>query len=361
MYRPMKNSKRFLCIIGLIVSILLIATVLLFLHVQWFGWVIAIAAAIVLIWLYQQRWKHTWQHVLTNIFVCMVAVAGIFFASPLWHTFRVLPNDTGWTPPDGYTLEIVQLADAKLEMLHKIDSTSENMILQLHGGAFVAGMNDRYRDIAVRYSTIGGDCTVASLDYRLAPDYPYPCQQKDTMSAWRYLTDTLGYAPSAIVIAGDSAGGNLALSLGLQLRDMGESLPAGFVCMSPWGDLSNSGISHYDNATLDPSFGVKKSEYNGQAIGVNTTYPDGLDATDPYLSPSFGDYFGFSPMLLQAGSIEVLLSDSEMVYNNATANSVDCTLTVYYDMFHVFQAVFALPSSQRAWDEVAIFLAKVFP
>ncbi len=360
MCKHVKNCKRFLCIAGLIVCILLIATVLLFMQVRWLGWLIALAAALAIIWLYKLHWKYAWQRIATVILVCVFAFTGIFFAPPLRQTFRVLPNDTGWTPPDGYTLEIIQLANAKLEMLNKTDASGENIILQLHGGAFVSGMNNRYRDMAVRYSTVGGDCVVASLNYRLAPDAPYPCQQEDTMAAWRYLTDTLGYAPSSIVVAGDSAGGNLALSLGLRLRDLGESLPAGFICMSPWGDLSNSGVSHYDNATKDPSFGVKESEYDGQAVGVNTTYPDGLDATDPYLSPSFGDYSGFSPILLQAGSIEVLLSDSEMVYNNAIANGVDCTLTVYYDMFHVFQAVFALPSSQRAWDEVELFLTKVF-
>ena len=178
------------------------------------------------------------------------------------------------------------------------------------------------------------------------------------MDAWQYLTDTLGYPPENLIVAGDSAGGNLALSLGLRLRDSGLPLPTGFVCMSPWADLSNSGPSHQYNATLDPSFGVDEKDYHGQPVGVTTTYTDGLNAKDPYLSPSFGNYQTFPPMLLQAGSVEVLLSDSEMVYDNARANGVDAHLTVYKGMFHVFQgAMDLLPESKAAWDEIGVFLA----
>ena len=95
-------------------------------------------------------------------------------------------------------------------------------------------------------------------------------------------------------------------------------------------------------------------------VGVDTTYPDGLNAKTPYLSPSFGDYAGFPPMLLQAGDLEVLLSDSQMVYDNAIAHGVDCTLTVYPGMFHVFQgSLDLLPESRAAWEEVGAFLARV--
>ncbi|MCE5343956.1 MAG: alpha/beta hydrolase, partial [Eubacteriales bacterium] len=236
---------------------------------------------------------------------------------------------------------------------------SRHAILQLHGGGFVTGLNDLYSQFALRYSQLYDNCLVATLDYRLAPAYPYPCQQEDTLAAWRYLTDALGYAAKNIVVAGDSAGGNLTLTLSLRLRDAGEPMPAGLVCMSPWGDLSNSGASHVTNATKDPSFGIAESDFHGQHIGVDSTYADGLDATDPYLSPSFGDYDGFPPMLIQVGSIEILLSDCEMVYDNARKYGVDCHLTVYKEMFHVFQgAMDLLPESRLAWEEVGTFLAE---
>ena len=102
---------------------------------------------------------------------------------------------------------------------------------------------------------------------------------------------------------------------------------------------------------------MDEKDFHGQPVGVNTTYTDGLNAKDPYLSPSFGDYERFPPMLLQAGSVEVLLSDSEMVYNNARSYGVNATLTVYKGMFHVFQAALdLLPESKLAWTEIGTFL-----
>jgi len=129
--------------------------------------------------------------------------------------------------------------------------------------------------------------------------------------------------------------------------------------MSPWGDLSSSGASHIDNATVDPNFGIPAEGYHGWPVGVNTTYADGLDVRDPYLSPSFGDYHGFPRMLLQVSSNEILLSDSEMVYENARDHGVDCTLTVYLNLFHVFQgALDLMPESRMAWEEIEGFILR---
>ena len=242
-----------------------------------------------------------------------------------------------------------------------LEGQNDWAVLQLHGGAFVGGLNDLYRLMAVKYSGLTDGGRVYTLDYRLWPAYAYPSQQNDAMDAWTYLTGTAGYAADHIFVVGDSAGGNLALSLVLRLRDEGEALPAGIVAMSPWADLSNSGPSHLYNATNDPSFGLEADEWDGVTpVGVDTTYPDGLNAQTPYLSPSFGDYAGFPPMLLQAGDLEVLLSDSQMVYDNAVSHGVDCTFTVYPGMFHVFQgSLDLLPESRAAWEEIGAFLARV--
>ncbi len=383
MQNPSRPRPHLLFILVTLLGFLPIFFCLAVMRARWFGWATAVFSFALLLHLRSKPFWHGWRIALGFGGAYLVAIFGLYAARPLWdvsltaqvgsgvvRTFVGLPaqeqeigyallTDTGWTPPEGYELEVVQLTNARLELLRKTDATGERAVLQLHGGAFVSGMNDMYRQMALRYSELYGDCLVATLDYRLAPEYPYPCQQEDTLSAWRYLTGTLGYAAGNVVVAGDSAGGNLALSLGLRLRDAGEAMPAGFVCMSPWADLSNSGASHYYNATLDPSFGVDESDYQGQAVGVDSTYADGLDATDPYLSPSFGEYDGFPPMLLQAGSIEVLLSDSEMVYDNAKGYGVDCQLTVYKGMFHVFQgALDLLPESRLAWEEVGSFLQK---
>jgi len=350
---------------------------------KWFGWLGAVLSFGLLFWMHSKSFWHSWRIVLCFISAYVVAFFGLYISRPVWdvsfeaqlsrgmvRTFTSLSKQDqqlgttllgqrGWIPPEGYTNDIVLLSHSKLELLRKTESKSTHAILQYHGGAFVSGLNDLYRQFAVKYSGLYGDCLVATLDYRLAPTSPYPSQQNDAMDAWRYLTNTLGYSPSSIMVVGDSAGGNLALSLGLHLRDQGEPLPAGFICMSPWADLSNSGSSHVYNATVDPSFGIDPEKFHGQPIGVDSTYTDGLDAKDPYISPSFGDYIRFPPMLLQAGSIEVLLSDSEMVYENAHHHGVDCTLTVYNGMFHVFQGTLdLLPESRSAWEEIGQFLEK---
>ena len=231
-----------------------------------------------------------------------------------------------WHVPEGYSLETIQLPLSTMEVLSPLEGQNDWAVLQLHGGAFVGGLNDLYRLMAVKYSGLADGGRVYTLDYRLWPAYAYPSQQNDTMDAWSYLTGTAGYAADHIFVVGDSAGGNLALSLVLRLRDEGRALPAGIIAMSPWADLSNSGPSHLENATVDPSFGLERGQWDGVTpVGVETTYPDGLNAQTPYLSPSFGDYAGFPPMLLQAGELEVLLSDSQMVYDNAVSHGVDCT------------------------------------
>lgn len=348
---------------------------------QWYGWVATAFSFWMLLWMHSKPFWHSWRIVLCFVSAYLAAFLGLYLARPAWdislaaqisrgmvRTFTALPareKDFGaailaernWAPPEGYTVEVAALPHASLELLHKTGARSERAILQYHGGAFVAGLYDLYRQFALTYSRLMDDCLVATLDYRLAPANPYPAQQEDAMDAWRYLTETLGYAADRILVVGDSAGGNLALSLGLRLRDTGSAMPGGFICMSPWADLSNSGSSHVFNATADPSFGVSASDFHGQPVGVHTTYADGLDAKDPYLSPSFGDYQGFPPMLLQVGSIEILLSDSEMVYENARRNGVDCTLTVYGGMFHGFQVgLDLLPESKQAWLEISAFL-----
>ncbi|NLI20177.1 MAG: alpha/beta hydrolase [Clostridiales bacterium] len=348
---------------------------------EWYGWVAVALSFGLLFWMHSRSFWHSWRIVLCFLSAFAVALAGLSFSRPEWdvslsaqlsrgivRTFSRLPAEDqaigrtllaerGWTPPEGYELTVVPLPNARLELLRKTGSASDRAILQFHGGAFVSGLNDLYREFAVRYSRIGGDSLVATLDYRLAPAWPYPSQQSDAMDAWQYMTKTLGYPAENVIVVGDSAGGNLALSLGLRLRDQALPMPRGIVCMSPWADLSNSGPSHITNATVDPSFGVDARTYDGRPVGVtDSTYADGLDAADPYLSPSFGNYEGFPPMLLQAGSIEILLSDSEMVYENARDHGVDCALTVYKGMFHVFQgAMDLLPESKSAWEEIERF------
>ncbi len=353
---------------------------------RWYGFVIAGVSFAALMGIRHSAAWHGWHVPLCFALAFVTALMGLYFSRPRWDVslpgqigggtvrfFVRLPVDQSvksgesfgelstWKPPEGYTHTKAELPNCAMEVLTRDGSQSGYAVLQLHGGAFVSGLNDLYRKMARRYCDMANGAAVYTPDYRLWPAYAYPAQQSDAMDAWTYLTQTLGYPAERIILAGDSAGGNLTLSLTLRLRDAGAPLPAAIIALSPWADLSNSGRSHVENATQDPTFGVEASEYDGVTpVGVDTTYPDGLDARDPYLSPSFGDYQGFPKMLLQAGDLEVLLSDSERIYENAVGNGVDCTLTVYPGMFHVFQgSLDLLPESRQAWEEIAAFIAAV--
>ena len=361
---------------------------LIAIQAHWYGYVVTALSFALLLWVRHTSAWYGWHVPLCFTLALVVALGALSLSRPRWDAslpaqigsgmvriFMRLPVDENvkygetfgeasvWQPDEEHETSAVQLPNCTLEVLQKKGEAKGERyaVLQLHGGAFVAGMNDLYRTIAQKYSVLTNGGTVYTLDYRLYPQYPYPSQQNDAMDAWTYLTDVLGYAADRIFVVGDSAGGNLALNLGLRLRDEGKDMPAGIVAMSPWADLSNSGESHYKNATLDPTFGVSKDSYDGvSAVGVDSTYAKGLNAQNPYLSPSFGNYAGFPPMLLQAGDIEVLLSDSQMVRDNAVQNGVDCTLTVYKGVFHVFQgSLDLLPESRKAWEEVGAFLERI--
>ncbi len=352
---------------------------------HWYGYLVVAASFAGLIAIRLSRFWQGWYAMLCFVLALFAAYMGMSVSRPRWDVS--LPGQIGagtvwlfsharpekapisaqvldvvsYRVPEGYERSEITLTACTMERFAPAGGGNGWAVLQLHGGAFVDGVSDIYRHMARRYCDLLGGAEVFTPDYRLWPAYAYPSQQNDAMDAWTYITRELGYAAERVVVVGDSAGGNLALSLTLRLRDEGMPLPAGLVCMSPWADLSNSGPSHVENATNDPTFGLEPGEWDGVTpVGVETTYPDGLNAQAPYLSPSFGDYAGFPPMLLQAASAEVLLSDSQMVYDNAVQNGVDCTLTVYPGMFHVFQASLDLfPEGREAWEEIDAFLERV--
>lgn len=165
-----------------------------------------------------------------------------------------------------------------------------------------------------------------------------------------------GYSPKKIVVAGDSAGGGLALALGLYLKDHEISMPAGFILMSPWTDLTLSGESLKYNYGRDPLFGRSKA-----TMLYDSLYPGDTDVTNPYISPLFGDYHGFPPMLFQSGSREVLLDDTLRAARKAKESGVSVRNSVYPDMFHVFQlAMGMLPESREAWREIRTYFSMIF-
>lgn len=270
--------------------------------------------------------------------------------------FRMNPVEPAWICPVDYEYEIVDMENFKMEYLRPVGVCTGRVILQLHGGGYIGPMKNTYRDFAVQYSkrSMGGD--VLTIDYRVAPEHPFPAALDDAVAAYRWLLQDHHYASEKIVIAGDSAGGGLTLALVLYLKDHHMPLPAGVIVMSPWTDLTNSGESRETNFDRDPQFGGTKDN-----MLYNSSYIGDADPKNPYVSPMFGDYSKFPPILLQVGSEEVLLSDTLTVADKLRAKHRKLRLSVYDGMFHVFQmAMRLIPESREAWQEVGHFLELIY-
>lgn len=221
------------------------------------------------------------------------------------------------------------------------------VILHCHGGGYSTGSSMYARTLTSKLA-VSVSMDVLCFDYRLAPEYPYPAATEDAMKVWNYLM-LLGYGARDIILTGDSAGGNLALSLILKLKEEGRLLPRGLVLMSPWTDLTSSGESFETKAELDP---VLNKEYIDRMVKA---YAEGLDLTDPLVSPLFGDFSGFPPTYIQVGANEILLSDSVRLKQAFTDTGVAVKLDVYPGMWHVFQMSPA-KAAKDAMDKVAEFI-----
>ncbi|MBO5303448.1 MAG: alpha/beta hydrolase [Lachnospiraceae bacterium] len=260
-------------------------------------------------------------------------------------------TEPAWKVPKGYQLTEVQMGTFVMEWLQPEAVFGEKVLLQLHGGGYVGKMRNAYRDFAVRYSDLGQGMPVLTIDYRVAPENPYPAALEDAYSAYQWLLEQ-GYAAEQIIVAGDSAGGGLAMALCMYLKAQKVPLPCGIIAMSPWTDLTNSGESYVENYEKDPLFGKTK-----ESLLYNRDYAGMEDVKNPYISPVFGDFSDFPPMLIQAGSYEMLLSDAKMVAQKARKQGVKVRLTVYEGMFHVFQmSMDMMPESIQAWKEIGKFM-----
>ena len=189
---------------------------------------------------------------------------------------------------------------------------------------------------------------VLAFEYRLAPEYPYPAAVEDAVSAWDYLMYQ-GFGARDVVLAGDSAGGNLALVLTHLLKQSGRRLPRALALFSPWTDMTASGKSYQERAGLDP---VLTLNY---IYAVRDAYARGQDFNDFRLSPLFGDLNGFPPTLIQAGTNELLLSDSVRLRDRLVQAGVPCKLEVWTDLWHVFQ-MFPMKKANEAMESVGRFL-----
>jgi acetyl esterase/lipase len=207
-----------------------------------------------------------------------------------------------------------------------IDGT--RAILYLHGGGYVIGSLNTHRRLAYDLSAASG-ARVLVIDYRLAPEHPFPAAVDDATAAWRWLLQQ-GFAAGKLAIAGDSAGGGLTLAALVNLRDQKLGLPGCAVAISPWVDLEGLGNSITDRAAQDPM--VQKKGLL-QMAGL---YLNGQDARAPLAAPLHARLEGLPPILVQVGSAETLLDDATRIAEKLHAAGVDVTLAVWPNMLHVF-------------------------
>ena len=224
------------------------------------------------------------------------------------------------------------------------------VILHCHGGGYPTGSSMYARTLTSKLATTTS-MDVLCFDYRLAPENPYPAACEDAMKAWNYLM-LLGYGARDIILTGDSAGGNLALSLTLRLKEERRLLPRGLVLLSPWTDLTSSGESFETMAELDP---VLSREY---IDGMIHAYAEGMDLQNPQISPLFGDFHGFPPTYIQVGENEILLSDSLRLYKNMLEADVSVKLDRFPGMWHVFQ-MSPFKTAYEAMDKNAEFIFNI--
>ncbi|MCM1134221.1 MAG: alpha/beta hydrolase [Clostridium sp.] len=224
------------------------------------------------------------------------------------------------------------------------------VILYCHGGGYSTGSRIYARTLTTKLA-VSTSMDVLCFDYRLAPEHPYPAAVEDAMKAWNYLM-LLGYGARDVVVAGDSAGGNMALSLVLRLKAQERLLPRGIVLMSPWTDLTSSGKTHRLKAEVDP---VLDAVYLEEMIG---NYVEGRDLKNPLVSPIFGDFAGFPPTYIQAGENEILLSDSVMLHKKMIKENVSVKLDIFKGMWHVFQ-MSPLKTAHDAMEKNAEFIYEI--
>jgi epsilon-lactone hydrolase len=245
--------------------------------------------------------------------------------------------------------EPVNAGGVNAEWISAPGASRERAVLYLHGGGYVVGSVKTHRDLMGRVSR-AAKARVLGLDYRLAPEHPFPAAVDDSVAAYKWMLQQ-DLKPSRIAVAGDSAGGGLVIATLVAIRDAKLPMPAAGVCLSPWVDLEGIGESMKTREQADP---VVRRDMLTQMAGA---YLGGKDARTPLAAPLYADLKSLPPLLIQVGDAETLLDDSNRLAQRARAAGVEVKLEVWPEMIHVFQ-LFAgfLPEGQQAVDGIGQYL-----
>ncbi|HVA68246.1 MAG TPA: alpha/beta hydrolase [Candidatus Binataceae bacterium] len=247
--------------------------------------------------------------------------------------------------------EPVSAGGVKAEWVAAPGADAGRAILYLHGGGYVIGSINTHRAMAGRISR-AAKARVLLIDYRLAPEHPFPAAVEDSVAAYRYLL-AQGIRPGRLAIAGDSAGGGLTIAALVAIKEAKLPMPAAGVGLSPWVDLEGIGASMTSKAKADPM--VQKDGL----LKMAAAYLNGKDPRSPLAAPLYADLSGLPPLLIQVGTAETLLDDSTRLAERARKSGVNVTLEPWEDMVHVWQ-VFApmLDEGQQAIDKIGAFVLK---
>src|SRR5580704_9553611 len=254
-----------------------------------------------------------------------------------------------YSVPPELKLEHAEVGGIPGDWLTMPGADAKRVVLYIHGGAFVLGSPRGYRSMCARLAK-ATRARIFVVDYRLAPEFPFPAAIQDAADAYRGIVKQ-GVAPLSIVIAGDSAGGNLTVATLLSLRESEVPLPAAGVCISPWVDLECAGETMKTKANVDPL-----CEHDSMLLEAGL-YLNGHTARDPLASPIHADLHGLPPLLIQVGTEETLLDDSTRLAKRAEEAGVPVTLEIFEGMPHVWH-VFAdyLPEAQQAIEKIGEFV-----
>lgn len=234
----------------------------------------------------------------------------------------------GVAMPEGCRLDLIEADRIRGERITPPNADPGKAILYHHGGGHAFGSALSHRHLVARLAEAAG-AIAFNMDYALAPELPFPAGLEDAVRAWTYVRSQ-GFNTQDIVVAGESAGGNLTLALLLNLRELGEPMPAAAYLLSPWVDLSQSGPSYEVCAKRDPM--VTREALQAMA----DMYCGGRSPSDPLISPLNADLGGLPSLLIQAGGDEVLLSDSTRLADRAALAGVEVTLRVWPRMVHAW-------------------------
>lgn len=253
--------------------------------------------------------------------------------------------------PEGTRCTPCEVSGRPAEWVEGPDADGSRVLLYFHGGGYVIGSIATHRALVARIARVAGIRGLV-LDYRLAPEHPFPAAVEDAMAAYRFLLDE-GIEPEGIALGGDSAGGGLTFATLVALRDAGTPLPAAAIALSPWVDLEGSGESMTTRADADPMVGREG------LLEMARLYLAEADPKTPTASPLHADLAGLPPLYVQVGTAETLLDDATRIAARARAAGVQIELEPFEDLVHVFQA-FAphVPESLEAIQKLGAFLKR---